>query len=131
MPRGQTFDDFLAEELEGDDELAAEVHEAFADMRLAVQITMGRERAGMSQMALALKSGVSQPMISHIERGDQQPTWPTIMRLLTGLGMSLIARPDGTVAVIDGALELPGDVQVVGLTGASTEARYAADQSKG
>jgi transcriptional regulator with XRE-family HTH domain len=129
MPRGQTFDDFLAEELEGDDELAAEVHEAFADMRLAVQITMGRERAGMSQMALALKSGVTQPMISHIERGDQQPTWPTIMRLLNGLGMSMIARPDGTVAVIDGALELPGDVQVAGLTGASTEATYASYQS--
>jgi transcriptional regulator with XRE-family HTH domain len=106
MVRGQSFEDFLAEELEGNDELSIQVHDAIDDMRLAVQIAMVRERLALSQQALALKSGLTQPMISHIERGDQQPTWPTIVRLLRGLNAQLVVQPDGAVLLesADGAV---------------------------
>lgn len=99
MAMGQSFDDFLAEELAGDEALAAEVHDAFSDMRLAVQLALFREELGMSQQQLALASGVTQPMISRIERGDQQAKWPTIQRLLSALGAELTARPDGTITL--------------------------------
>jgi transcriptional regulator with XRE-family HTH domain len=97
MARGQAFEDFLSEELAGDEQLAAEVRDAFDDMRLPVQLCMAREARGMSQQALSLASGVTQPMISRIERGDQQPKWPTIRRLVAALGAELVLRPDGTV----------------------------------
>jgi transcriptional regulator with XRE-family HTH domain len=99
VPKGQLFDDFLSEEVAADEALALEVRNAFDDMRLAVQLAMFRERMGISQQNLAIASKISQPMISRIERGDQQPKWPTILRLLGALGAQLTARPDGTVTL--------------------------------
>ncbi len=99
MARGQSFEDFLAEDLSGDDELALEVCDSFDDMRLAVQLAMARERAALTQLALAHKSGVTQPMISRIERGDQQPTWPTIRRLIAALDAEVVLKPDGQVEI--------------------------------
>jgi transcriptional regulator with XRE-family HTH domain len=107
MARGQSFEDFLAEETAGNDELAAVLDDAFVDMRLAVQLAMARNEANMSQQALSLASGVSQPMISRIENGDQQPTWPTIMRLLHALGAELLAGPDDTVSFRVGRTPVP------------------------
>lgn len=97
MSNWQSFDDFLLEELKGEPQLAAELDDAFEDMRLAVQFAMCRESQGMSQQALALRTGIPQPMISRIEQGDQQPTWPTIRKLLRGLNASLHAGPGGEI----------------------------------
>ncbi|QWK23093.1 hypothetical protein CSW25_07120 [Thermus scotoductus] len=44
-----------------------------------------RESRGLSQGALAQKVGVSQGMISHIERGRRRPSLPTLMRLIQAL----------------------------------------------
>jgi transcriptional regulator with XRE-family HTH domain len=44
-----------------------------------------RQRAGMSQEALALESTVQRQFISLIERGENQPTISTIFRLASAL----------------------------------------------
>lgn len=40
-----------------------------------------REKRGLSQMELALESGVSQNMITYIETGKRTPTIKTILKL--------------------------------------------------
>src|SRR5437588_12685736 len=99
MARGQSFEDFLAEELSGDDDLAREVADSFHDMRLAVQLAIARERAELTQLALAHRAGVTQPMISRIERADQQPTWPTIHRLIAALNAEVLLKAHGQVEI--------------------------------
>ncbi|MBF9135360.1 helix-turn-helix transcriptional regulator [Plantactinospora sp. S1510] len=46
-----------------------------------------RLAAGLSQYALAARSGVAQPVISGLESGRQPPTLTTVIRLLEGLGI--------------------------------------------
>jgi transcriptional regulator with XRE-family HTH domain len=50
-----------------------------------------RARAGLSQVALAKKAGISQPMIARLEKGDvrRTPTFDTIFRLLKVLGYTM------------------------------------------
>lgn len=50
-----------------------------------------RERAGLSQEALAEKSGLDRTYISLLERAQRQPTLKTLVRLADALGTSLSA----------------------------------------
>lgn len=95
MARGQSFQDYLAAELAGDEEFAEEWDVAIAELRVAVALAKCRESKGLTQQALAIASGVAQPMISRIEQGDQSPTIPTLVKLLHGLQVSLTIHPDG------------------------------------
>jgi len=52
-----------------------------------------RKAARLSQTALGLRAGVSQPALSQIESGDRIPNWDTIEKLLISTGRSLIAIP--------------------------------------
>jgi transcriptional regulator with XRE-family HTH domain len=52
-----------------------------------------RLRAGMTQSALADRSGVAQSTLSQLESGERVPTWTTIDRILQSTGSSLIAIP--------------------------------------
>jgi transcriptional regulator with XRE-family HTH domain len=49
-----------------------------------------RERAGLSQGGLAEAAGMSQAGISDLEqeRGGRKPTWETVQKLATALGVS-------------------------------------------
>ena len=47
-----------------------------------------RERAGLTQLALAEKAGVSQRGISHLEQGLRSPNWDTVLALCAALGVS-------------------------------------------
>jgi transcriptional regulator with XRE-family HTH domain len=38
---------------------------------------------------LAAKTGFTQAWISHVERGNRNPSWNNIVRLATGLGVSV------------------------------------------
>lgn len=68
---------------------------AFDERRFYLQIAHLvsdlRTRTGLSQIELAEKAGVSQPMIARLERGDSSrtPTFDTIFRLLKVLGYTL------------------------------------------
>lgn len=55
---------------------------AFADRLTAV-----RERAGLSQYALAKRSGVSKQALSLLELGEREPNWETVQRLALALGV--------------------------------------------
>jgi transcriptional regulator with XRE-family HTH domain len=54
-----------------------------------------RERQGVSQRALARRSGIAQPAISRIERGAESPSFERFAYLLSCLGLepSVELRP--------------------------------------
>lgn len=52
-----------------------------------------RRRAGLSQRELARLTGVAQPTVARIERGQEVPRIDTLARLLQACGESLEARP--------------------------------------
>ena len=46
-----------------------------------------REHCGLSKYVIAKRSGLSQPMISYVERGLRNPTLETVLRMADALGM--------------------------------------------
>jgi transcriptional regulator with XRE-family HTH domain len=48
-----------------------------------------REARGLSLRELALRSGVSAPMLSQVERGETSPTLAVAQRIAAGLGLTL------------------------------------------
>lgn len=45
-----------------------------------------RDRAGLTQQALADRAGISRKYLSELERGLQQPSWPVVLGLAAALG---------------------------------------------
>lgn len=60
----------------------AGVERAFGEV-----MRMVREEAGVSQMALHVKTGLDRTFISDLERGVQCPSLRTIYRVAAGLGI--------------------------------------------
>jgi transcriptional regulator with XRE-family HTH domain len=56
-------------------------------------LRQARREAGLTQAELALRVGVSQPEIARVERGNANPTWDTIVRVLRATGQQLELRP--------------------------------------
>jgi transcriptional regulator with XRE-family HTH domain len=58
-----------------------------------------RKRVGLTQRELARRTGISQPMISAIERGKQDPRHGTLERILAAAGqeLDLVMRSGGGV----------------------------------
>jgi transcriptional regulator with XRE-family HTH domain len=52
-----------------------------------------RQRAGLSQAALAQRAGTSQATVSAYESGRKQPSVDTLSRLLAAAGWRLAAEP--------------------------------------
>lgn len=50
-----------------------------------------RERAGLSMSAVAERAGLSQQMISYVERGLRMPTLDTLLRITDALNLNLLA----------------------------------------
>lgn len=48
-----------------------------------------RERAGITQRALARRARTAQSVVARIETGHTSPTWSTLERLLAGAGFEL------------------------------------------
>lgn len=61
------------------------------DARLGARLKRARQNRGMTLEALAEATGVSRSMISRVERGESSPTAALLVRLGSGLGMSLSA----------------------------------------
>ncbi|MFN8074574.1 MAG: helix-turn-helix domain-containing protein [Kineosporiaceae bacterium] len=66
-------------------------------MDVAPMIRTAREKAGLSQAALAVRAGTSQPAVSRYESGVSSPSVATLERLLAAAGHRLIlgAEPGG------------------------------------
>lgn len=63
-------------------------------MDLGQKLRSARQGRGVSQSALARRTGVPQPAISRIESGHEVPSLERFARLLAGLGL----RPDLGIA---------------------------------
>jgi transcriptional regulator with XRE-family HTH domain len=61
------------------------------DARLGARLKQARLRQGMTLEALSEATGVSRSMISRVERGESSPTAALLVRLGSGLGISLSA----------------------------------------
>lgn len=55
-------------------------------------IRLLRSQAGVTQQALALKAGTSQPTIALYESGSKSPTITTVQKLAASLGFELVAN---------------------------------------
>jgi transcriptional regulator with XRE-family HTH domain len=64
-----------------------------ASRRVALEVARllrdERVRQGISMDRLARKSGLSQPMISYVERGMRNPTLDTLLRIAIALDVDL------------------------------------------
>jgi transcriptional regulator with XRE-family HTH domain len=56
-------------------------------MLIGSQLRRAREEAGLSQAALARRSGTSQAAISRIERGLEEPTLRRVEQIAASLGL--------------------------------------------
>jgi len=90
---------YVRERSERDPEFASELTKARAEVRLAVAVARLRERRGMTQRDLAMATGIKQPQIARLEKGEQLPTLDTLGRLLSALGGRFEMGPDGMVSV--------------------------------
>jgi transcriptional regulator with XRE-family HTH domain len=55
-----------------------------------------REQSGLTEAELAARAGVSQELISACESGQHQPTFPTLLRLVSSTGYELRVRLEKT-----------------------------------
>lgn len=65
---------------------------------LSSNLVRGREKLRWTQQDLAAHSGVSRPLIAHIERQARNPDLKTLVRLAAALGLTverLLAEPRG------------------------------------
>jgi len=70
-------------------------------MDAATLIRMTRESAGLSQGALAARSGTSQPAVSRYESGASSPSVETLDRLLAVMGARLDLVAEGSPRRLD------------------------------
>lgn len=71
----------------------AKVEKLIAAMHvhLAVRIRRERERQGLSMLAVAERAGLSQQMVSYLERGMRNPSLDTLIRVCEVLTLDLSA----------------------------------------
>jgi transcriptional regulator with XRE-family HTH domain len=55
------------------------------------KLKTAREAAGLTQEQLAERAGVYIHVVSKLERGVREPTWPTALKMATALGVSVAA----------------------------------------
>jgi transcriptional regulator with XRE-family HTH domain len=75
-------------------------------MDAAALLRIARNRAGLSQRALASAAGTSQPAVAAIESGRKQPTVATLDRLLRATGTELVAADPEQAALLRRARRL-------------------------
>ena len=68
---------------------------AESDMRAALitALVEARQEKGISQRQLEAMSGIKQPQIARMERGDANPQLDTILKVLAPLGKTLAVVP--------------------------------------
>ena len=60
---------------------------------IGAMLLRARKRAGLTQRELAVRTGVAQPTVARIERGQVDPIVGTLRRLLNACGEDLETRP--------------------------------------
>jgi transcriptional regulator with XRE-family HTH domain len=67
----------------------------------AQQLQDLREQAGLSQYALAKRTGLTKQAVSRLELGQREPTWHTVQLLALALGVSSEAFSDADLQLPD------------------------------
>lgn len=57
---------------------------------VALRLVGYRSDHGLSQVQLAKKLGMKQPMVARLEAGEKNPTWDTLVRLSERLGIEFV-----------------------------------------
>ena len=65
------------------------------DLRVALitSLVEARKEQGLSQRDLEERSGVKQPQIARMERGDSNPQLDTLLKVLAAMGKTLAVVP--------------------------------------
>ena len=70
-----------------------EIRESNLRVALIKELITSRQQLGISQKQLETLSGVKQPMIARIEKGQTNPQLETLLKLLAPLGKTLSIVP--------------------------------------
>lgn len=89
---------YVAEKIAANPAFADELARAREGTRLGLALTELREERGLTQREIAARTGIKQPMLARIERG-QMPTLPTLRRIAHALNARIIIAPDMPIAV--------------------------------
>ncbi|HEX8376723.1 MAG TPA: helix-turn-helix transcriptional regulator [Pedobacter sp.] len=120
----KSFRDYLNEKLQ-DKKFALEYQKASDDIDFALTLIKRREELKLTQQDLAERTGIKQPMIARIERG-QIPTVPTLHRIADALlarvvitGSRMLLEQDDTIG--ESLQQLDADIELYQDTGVLTE----------
>ena len=91
MSRGTKWEDFKKE---NDILTPEETEEIRVKIEIIDEILKARKGKGISQKELESISGVKQPLIARIEKGNVDPQITTILRILKPLGLTLAVVPE-------------------------------------
>lgn len=94
MRKKTNFDEWLEEEM-ADPEFRAEWERTMPDTQFGLAVALAREARGMTQEELATATGIKRPMIARIEKGNQAPTMPTVLKFVRAFATSLEIDPSG------------------------------------
>ena len=75
-----------------------EIAESNLRVALITEMIKARQEQGLSQRELELLSGVKQPQIARMERGDANPQLDTLIKVLAAMGKTLAIVPLQTTA---------------------------------
>ena len=89
---------YVAEKIAGSPTFADELAKAREGTRLGLALTELREERGLTQREVSERTGIKQPMLARIERG-QMPTLPTLRRIAQALNARVIIAPDMPIVV--------------------------------
>lgn len=84
---------YVREQVKRDPRFAKDLEKARAEVRLAVMIARLGEELGWSQRDLARVTGMKQPQIARIEKGERIPTLATLWRLADALDTRMVIGP--------------------------------------
>ena len=118
---------YVAEKITASPTFADNLAKAREGTRLGLALTELREERGLTQRDVAGRTGIKQPMLARIERG-QMPTLPTLRRIAQALNARVIIAPDMPIAV---EAIVPNTVPVAEPKPTSSKRRFAlGSQSK-
>lgn len=88
------FDQWLEEEM-ADPEFRALWEETAPAEEFGLAVAIAREERGLTQEQLAAATGIKRPMIARIEKGNQAPTMPTVLKFVQAFDVPLEIDPNG------------------------------------
>ena len=89
---------YVAEKIAASPTFAEELAKAREGTRLGLALTELREERGLTQREVSERTGIKQPMLARIERG-QMPTLPTLRRIAQALNARVIIAPNTAIVV--------------------------------